>query len=156
MSQNKSNCHQNSIMCLTINRFNLVTNNISEIIARITIGSVFIESGIGKLHSLPKVIAYFESLHIPLASIQAPLVSALELVCGILVLTGLFSRIAAIPLIGIMIVALFTAKVSDINNFSDLTGTIEFLYLVILIYLVANKSKFLSLNVLIQKYINIL
>jgi hypothetical protein len=46
-----------------------------SLLARITIGAVFIESGWGKLHNLPKVIDFFHSLGIPYAEVQAPFVA---------------------------------------------------------------------------------
>jgi putative oxidoreductase len=78
-------------------------------------------------------------------------VSGIELICGVLIITGLFSRLAALPLVGVMIVALLTAKLEDITSFSALTETTEYLYLVILFWLAANKSEFLSLNSIFKK-----
>ena len=43
-----------------------------QLVTRITIGWVFIESGWGKLHNLDRVIGYFQSLGIPAPAIQAP------------------------------------------------------------------------------------
>jgi len=108
---------------------------LAPLIARITVGYVFIESGWGKVHNLESVTEYFTELGIPAAAIQAPFVSYTELICGTLVLWGLLTRFASIPLIGTMVVALITAKAEDISGFSDLVGTIEFLYAVILTYL---------------------
>lgn len=119
---------------------------IPELISRLTIGWVFIESGWGKLHNLAQVTDYFESLNIPLAHIQAPFVSALELVAGLMVFLGIFTRLASLPLIGIMTVALLTAKREDISDFSSLLGISEFLYIVILIWLATYGSQCLSLG----------
>ncbi len=125
---------------------------IPELISRLTIGSVFIESGWGKFHSLPKVVAYFESLNIPLAHVQAPFVSAVELVAGLFVLLGLFTRWSSLPLIGIMLVAIGTAKWEDVTDFSSLMGLSESLYIVILLWLVAFGSKTYSIDALISKF----
>lgn len=119
---------------------------IPELISRLTIGYVFIESGVGKFQDLPKVVAYFESLKIPMANIQAPLVSGFELIFGFFILIGLFTRLSAIPLIGIMAVAILTAKLEELTSFSDLLGTIEFLYIVILAWLAAYGSQFYSID----------
>ncbi|MGZ3773282.1 MAG: DoxX family protein [Pseudobdellovibrionaceae bacterium] len=119
---------------------------IPELLSRLTIGLVFIQSGWGKIHNLAKVTAYFESLHIPLSSIQAPFVAGVELVAGSLILVGLFTRFASIPLIGTMIVALLTAKREELTEFSSVFSTIEFLYIVILVWLLANGASFLSLD----------
>jgi putative oxidoreductase len=119
---------------------------IPELVSRITIGYVFLESGIGKLQNLPKVVGYFESLKIPFASIQAPMVSCFEVVFGLFILIGFFTRLSAIPLMGIMAVALLTAKASEITDFSALLGMIEFLYIVILLWLATHGSQSLSID----------
>lgn len=117
-----------------------------ELLSRLTIGYVFIESGIGKFQNLPKVVSYFESLKIPLASIQAPIVSVCELFFGAMVLIGFFTRLASLPLIGIMAVALATAKAEDVTDISSLLGMSEFLYIVILAWLLTKGSEVLSLD----------
>jgi len=124
----------------------LLTKHLSEIMSRFTIGYVFISSGIGKLHDIPKVISYFESLKIPFASVQAPMVSGFELIFGLFVLVGFFTRLSSIPLIGIMFVAIITAKADDITSLSDFLSISEFLYIVILIGLAAHGAKSLSID----------
>lgn len=119
---------------------------IAELLARLTIGYVFIESGLGKFKDLSQVVEYFQSLNIPLASIQAPIVSGLELICGVLVLIGFCTRWASLCLIGIMSVALITAKRDELADISALLGMIEFLYIVILGYLYAYGSHFFALD----------
>jgi putative oxidoreductase len=48
---------------------------------------------------------------------------------------GLFTRLAAVPLIVSMIVAILTAKLGDIHGIFDLVGADEFTYLVVLVML---------------------
>lgn len=124
-----------------------VFKNIPEWIGRMTIGYVFIESGFGKLKNLSQVTSYFQSLEIPYASIQAPMVAGLEFICGLFILVGFYTRISTLPLIGIMVVALMTAKAEDITNFSALLGQIEFLYIVVLFWLAKDGGlSFLSID----------
>lgn len=125
---------------------------IPEWISRIVIGFVFIESGWGKFHDLGKVISYFESLGIPYSHLQAPFVAGIELVAGLLILFGLFTRTSSLPLIGIMLVAIKTAKWEDISDFSSLLGTSEFLYIVILLWLATQGSKHFALDTLICRF----
>ena len=115
-------------------------------VARLTIGWVFVQSGWGKLHDLPKVIGFFTELGIPAPQFQAPLAATAEFVCGSLILIGLFTRVASLPLIGTMIVAILTARRSDIHELSDLFGTIEYLYIVILLWLGAYGAGPISLD----------
>lgn len=105
------------------------------LLARLAIGVIFIQSGWGKLHHLDKVTEFFAALGIPAPGIQAPFVATVELVCGALVLIGLFTRIAAIPLIGVMIVAILTAKLKEITMISDLFSMFEYLYIILLAWL---------------------
>lgn len=108
---------------------------IAPLLARLTVGYAFIESGWGKLHHLDDVAEYFAELGIPAPAFQASFVSSVELIGGSLVLVGLATRLAAVPLIGTMVVALLTAKASEIAGFSDLIGTIELCYAVLLAWL---------------------
>jgi putative oxidoreductase len=115
-------------------------------VARLTLGLVFVESGWGKLHDLPKVVAYFSDLGIPAAQFQAPLAAGTELLCGILMLLGLATRLASLPLIGTMLVAILTARRSELHGLSDLFGFIEYLYIVLCLWLGAYGAGPISLD----------
>jgi putative oxidoreductase len=106
------------------------------LLARLALGVVFVQSGWGKLHSLGRVTTYFTELGIPFASIQAPFVATIELVCGALLLVGLGTRLAALPLAGTMVVAIVTAQRAAIGGLGDLLGLLELSYLVLLVWLV--------------------
>lgn len=126
-------------------------NGLPPLVARITLGVVFIPTGWGKLHHLDQITAYFQQLGIPAAHIQAPVVSFLELACGALVLIGLWTRLAAIPLIGIMSVAILTAKLKELTGLGDLFGTIEWLYLVLALGLAIAGPGAISVDRLLSK-----
>jgi putative oxidoreductase len=119
---------------------------LAPLLARFTIGAAFIDSGWGKVHNLEKVTAYFTELGIPAPQIQATFVSWVELVCGSLILVGLATRLAAVPLICTMLVALITANASDISGISDLVGTIEFTYIALLVVLAIGGGGWVSLD----------
>lgn len=104
-------------------------------VTRLTVGWVFLQSGWGKLNDLPKVVAFFTGLGIPAPQIQAPLVAGTEFLCGALMLLGLATRLASLPLIGVMLVALLTALRGDIHELSDLFGLSEYLYIALLLWL---------------------
>jgi putative oxidoreductase len=120
-------------------------------LARASVGWVFVESGWGKLHHLEKVIGFFRSLGIPRPEIQAPFAAGTELACGALLLAGLLTRLAALPLVVVMVVAIVTAKKDDIGSASDLFGLAEYLYILLLLYLAANGPGPLSLDKLIAR-----
>jgi putative oxidoreductase len=107
-------------------------------IARLVVGWVFVSSGWGKLHNLEGVVAFFRDLGIPFPELQAPFVAVTELACGALLLAGLWTRLAALPLVAVMGVALATALRDRIDGIVSLFGLAEFLYIVLLAGLVAH------------------
>jgi putative oxidoreductase len=116
------------------------------LLARVVIGVIFTGSGWGKLHHLAQVTEYFAGLGIPFPELQAPFVASTELVCGALVLLGLGTRLAALPLICTMIVALATALSDQIEDLGSLFGLAEFLYVALLVGLVVRGAGALSLD----------
>ena len=103
------------------------------LLARVTVGTVFVQSGWGKLHNLDHVVADFAELGIPAPRLQAPFAAATEFACGALVLLGLGTRVAALPLVVVMCVALSTALADRIGEPSDLFALAEFCYVVLLV-----------------------
>jgi putative oxidoreductase len=67
------------------------------LLARVSVGLVFVTTGWGKLQNLDRVIEFFRSLGIPAPEYQAPFVAATELSCGLLLVLGLGTRFAAVP-----------------------------------------------------------
>jgi len=83
-------------------------------------GFQFAQTGWGKLHHLAKIAGFFASLNIPFPGVTAPFVSMLELVGGILLILGLFSRPIAVLLACNMFVAYWTADREALSAvFSD-------------------------------------
>jgi len=107
---------------------------LAPLVARITLGVLFVSTGWGKVYSLPKVTAYFAELGIPFPGIQAPMVSFIELIGGALLVIGLASRIAAVPLMGSMAVAILTAQRENVHSLPDLFGLVEWTYLALLLW----------------------
>jgi putative oxidoreductase len=119
---------------------------LAPLLARVAIGVVFIGTGWGKLHNLDKITSFFAELGIPAPGFNAVLASSAELVCGALLLVGLFTRLAAVPLAVVMIVAIVTAKRGDINGLSDLLGFVETLYVILLAWLATAGAGPISLD----------
>jgi putative oxidoreductase len=83
-------------------------------------GWQFFVDGKGKLQHLDRVASYFASLNIPMPRLNVIVASSIQCVCGLLLLAGLFSRFAALPLIGVMCVAYATAERAALFSiFSD-------------------------------------
>ena len=119
---------------------------LAPLLTRLSIGYIFVESGYGKLTHLDKTIGFFSSLGIPYPEFQAPLAAGMEWVCGLLILVGLATRLASVPLMVIMMVAIRTAKWEDVTDVSSLLGLSEFLLIVLLCWLIAYGSGHLSVD----------
>ena len=81
------------------------------ILVRLMVGAVFLSEGIQKFLFPDEVGAgRFASIGFQSPEIVAPFVACFEIGCGILVLLGLLTRLAVIPLIVIMLTAIYTTK----------------------------------------------
>lgn len=82
------------------------------VLARLAVGAVFLCEGIQKfLFPAVQGVGRFARIGLPAPEVLAPLVGSFEIVCGLLVSIGLLTRLAAVPLITIMLVAISTTKV---------------------------------------------
>ena len=83
----------------------------TTLILRLMVGIVFLSEGIQKfLYPATRGTGRFESIGLPSPEFLGSFVGTLEIICGLLVLVGLLTRFASIPLIIIMLVAIFTTK----------------------------------------------
>jgi len=124
---------------------------IGPLLVRLTLGVVFTVTGWGKLHSLDNVTNFFASLNIPAPGFQAAFVSSIEFAGGLLLIAGLGTRIVSALLIGVMTVAILTAKLPDLHGVVDLANTIELTYLVMFVWLVVSGAGAASLDHLIAR-----
>jgi putative oxidoreductase len=82
------------------------------ILIRLMVGGIFLSEGIQKfLYPLDVGTGRFARIGIPLPELLGPFVGVVELVCGTLVLAGLLTRLAVIPLIVNMLVAVVSTKI---------------------------------------------
>jgi putative oxidoreductase len=102
---------------------------------RITVGVVFMGTGWTKLHNLPAITKNFTALGIPAPEILTPFVSGVEFFGGLLLLIGLLTRFAAVPLMIVMVVAIISAKLGDITSLEDFLGIEEVSYFVMFAWL---------------------
>jgi putative oxidoreductase len=85
----------------------------SIILVRLLVGLVvFFPEGIQKL-LFPALLGAgrFQAIGIPWPEVLGPFVGLVEIACGALLILGLLTRLAAIPLIIIMIVAIVSTKI---------------------------------------------
>jgi uncharacterized membrane protein YphA (DoxX/SURF4 family) len=93
------------------------SNEKTTILIRLMVGAVFLSEGIKKFLFPGSLGAgRFKKIGLPAPEFFGPFVGAFEITCGILILIGLFTRLAAIPLIIIMLVAIMTTKATVLAN----------------------------------------
>lgn len=124
---------------------------LAPLLGRLAVGLLFVSTGWGKAHDIPKVTHFFESLHIPAPGLNAVVVAYSELVGGTLLVLGLFTRLATVPLIVSMVVAILTAKLDDLHGLFDLVGFDEFTYLVVLVMIAVIGPGMISLDHLLVR-----
>jgi putative oxidoreductase len=83
----------------------------ATILIRLMVGAVFLSEGIQKfLFPSLRGAGRFEKIGLPEPEFLGYFVGSFEVICGILILVGLFTRLAALPLIIIMLVAIASTK----------------------------------------------
>lgn len=83
----------------------------TTILIRLMVGAVFLSEGIQKFLFADTLGAgRFEKIGLPSPEFLGSFVGSFEIICGLLLLIGLFTRLASIPLIVIMLVAIATTK----------------------------------------------
>jgi putative oxidoreductase len=133
-------------------RLSSVFQWLPPLVARIVVGWVFMWSGWEKLHALPQITANFVSWGIPFPQILTPFVSGVEFFGGLFLLLGLFTRIAGVPLVIVMIVAIVSAKLDQVDSLETLLGFEEVSYMALFGWLAVAGPGPISLDYLLQKF----
>ena len=84
----------------------------STLLLRLMVGGVFLWEGILKFVYVNQGVGRFTKLGMPFPHLTADFVGCLEIVGGLLLLSGLMTRLIAIPFIIEMIVAILSTKIS--------------------------------------------
>jgi uncharacterized membrane protein YphA (DoxX/SURF4 family) len=84
----------------------------SVVLIRVMVGAVFLSEGIQKfLFPEADGVGRFLRMGIPSPEIMAPFVGVLEIVCGLMILTGFLTRLATLPLLVVIGVAITATKI---------------------------------------------
>jgi putative oxidoreductase len=85
---------------------------------RLAVGGVLLRHGLAKLHSgVPAVAAFMHGIGVPLASIVAVVVIAVETVGAACVILGIFTRVWATAMVVEMLVAIFAVQLPRGSSF---------------------------------------
>jgi len=88
-------------------------DDVSLVLIRLSVGLVvFFPEGLQKL-LFPAILGAgrFAAIGIPWPDVLAPFVGVVEIVCGAAIILGLLTRLAVIPLLVVLIVALVSTKI---------------------------------------------
>jgi len=84
----------------------------STLLLRVMAGGVFFWEGLLKFVYANQGVGRFTKLGIPFPHFTATFIGGLEIAGGLLLLTGLSTRLIAIPFVAEMVVAIFSTKIS--------------------------------------------
>lgn len=120
-------------------------------------GYQFFTGGLGKIGNISKITSFFTELGIPFPEANAYIVSYIETIGGLCLLLGFASRLAAIPLICVMLVALLTAdKDAVFNSISDpqsLLNASPFTFLLASLIIFAFGPGRVSIDYLLERFV---
>ena len=96
----------------------IITDNAATtLLIRLMVGAVFLSEGIQKFLFADKLgTGRFAKIGLPNPEFLGSFVGTFEILCGSLILLGLLTRLASIPLIIIMLVAIATTKAEVLAN----------------------------------------
>ncbi len=87
------------------------------LLIRLMVGAVFLSEGLQKfLFPATAGAGRLAKIGLPWPEFLGPFVGSFEVICGTLILLGLLTRLAAIPLLTIMAVALYSTKLPILLN----------------------------------------
>ena len=93
------------------------SNSKTTIIIRLMVGTVFLSEGIQKfLFPTLRGAGRFEKIGLPFPDFLGSFIGSVEIICGTMILLGLLTRLATIPTLIIMLVAIATTKSAIFAN----------------------------------------
>lgn len=108
---------------------------LGPLLMRVSLGALFLQSGMGKLAHLERTAAFFAELGIIAPAFHAVFVGALETLGGAALAIGFATRLFSLPLAATMIVAVLTAKLSEVEGLLSLFALLEVTVLSALVWL---------------------
>lgn len=108
---------------------------VAQLLLRLVFGYFWLETGWAKLHNLEFFSARFVEWGIPFPMLSATVSGATDLVGGALLMFGLGTRLAAIPMIINMLVALAVVVLPTIGTLDEFVELDEVLYVAVLFWL---------------------
>lgn len=121
------------------------------LIARLVLAYGFYEPALMKWNDINSVATWFASLGIPFPTLNAYLASTTELLGVVLIAIGFLTRIMSIPLMIVMVVAIFTVHIGNGFSAGDNGFEIPLYYFIFLGLFLSNGAGKFSVDYLIFK-----
>ena len=101
---------------MNLKRLSATSPDRAVILIRAMVGAVFISEGCQKLLFAAQLGAgRFAKLGLPYPNLLGPFVGVTEIVCGLAVVLGMWLRLAAVPLLVVIAVAIVTTKLPELR-----------------------------------------
>jgi putative oxidoreductase len=91
-------------------------NSRSIVFIRLAAGLIFLTQGILKYIDPHMGVLRFTRIGFPYPDFTAHFVAMFEIACGLLVLIGLFTRLASLPLLIVILTAIATTKIPELSH----------------------------------------
>ena|ERR1700712_463778 len=104
------------------------TQWLPALLMRLFLGSFFFETGLAKVQNLEAMTQRFIDWGIPAPAFNAALSGYTELIGGALIILGLMTRLACVPLVINMLVAVLSVKAKELTSLTDFVELDEPLY----------------------------
>jgi putative oxidoreductase len=124
---------------------------IPQLLVRLFVGYFFFETGWGKAQNLDAMTERFVGWGIPLPSVSVVLSVYTELIGGALLVVGLGTRLASVPLLINMLVAILTVNIKNVTGLDDFVELDTPLYALFFLWLLFSGPGWVSLDHLLWK-----
>lgn len=124
---------------------------LGSLLVRLVFGYFWAETGWAKLHNLDFFSARFVEWGIPFPAFSAALCAGTEFIGGVLILLGLATRLAMVPMIINMLVALIVVVLPGISTLDEFVELDEVLYVTLFVWLLIAGPGRASIDHLIAK-----
>jgi putative oxidoreductase len=128
---------------------------VGPLVVRVVFGYFWLETGMAKVHNLDGFTQRFVGWHIPYPAFNAALSAWTELIGGLLILLGLFTRLICIPMIINMAVAVALVVSANLTSLDDYVEADEIVYSLIFFWLLVAGPGKVSVDTFIARWLGV-
>ncbi|ABK82348.1 DoxX family protein [Campylobacter fetus] len=138
--------------CNIFNTFGLKFQHLSLLIIRLVLAYGFYETAVPKWQNIEPTAQWFASMGFPLPFLSVYLVAIFEALAVPLFALGLFTRIISVPLIVIVLVAIFAVHFGNGYSLANNGFEVPLYYLVMLFAIFSFGAGKISLDAVMNRY----